>query len=519
MLCDFCQQTNAPPYLHLSMKLILSLIAFLPIIPAAFTQPGFPFRVELKESVHNFPVVHSFAQAIQGNKVVLMCGRLEGIHARQPFRSFSTEYANRHIYLFDIASGRQLKQSFNNLPATIAEQLMSSNTNFFQKENKLYITGGYGYSTLQKDFITFPFLTIVDVNLLIDAMEKGTAFTSAFTQLKDEQFAVTGGHLTAIGDSFYLAGGQKFTGRYNPMGHDTYEQVYHTAIKSFAIKYLNDKPIVAHGITYKDAVNLRRRDFNLLPEIAANGESYLTVSGGVFQPDEDLPYLYPVRFKSSQLMPFTGFDQYLANYHSAVSSLRYGNATQHIFYGGISRFYYENATLMQDDNVPFVKTISLLQSTDSGYTEYKLPVEMPSFLGANAAFVPASGVKLLPNGIVDMNAETSNRFMLGYVAGGILSNRENVFNNNNTEESSASAKMYEVWLTKDSSADALAVNGTNPCRSKLLYIDLEKARLEIESNRERKAKAYIFIKGEFAESINLGNVPACLLYTSPSPRD
>ncbi|MBK8981834.1 MAG: hypothetical protein IPM38_05800 [Ignavibacteria bacterium] len=47
---------------------------------------------------------------------------------------------------------------------------------------------------------------------------------------------MTGGQMGKIGNTFYLIGGQRFDGRYNPMGHRTYKQTYTDGIRKFEIQ-------------------------------------------------------------------------------------------------------------------------------------------------------------------------------------------------------------------------------------------------------------------------------------------
>ncbi|MFT5648286.1 MAG: hypothetical protein ACI976_002985 [Aureispira sp.] len=61
----------------------------------------------------------------------------------------------------------------------------------------------------------------------------GTAINSYFKQITDNIFAVTGGQLGKIESTFYLVGGHRFDGRYNPMGNTTYTQTYTDKIQKF----------------------------------------------------------------------------------------------------------------------------------------------------------------------------------------------------------------------------------------------------------------------------------------------
>ena len=118
----------------------------------------------------------------------------------------------------------------NTLPAAIQEQLSSTNMEFHQDGDFLYIIGGYGYSNTADDHITYPNLTAVNVPEVIKAILNETSFVAYFRQIKDDQFAVTGGYLNKIYDTYFLTGGQRFDGRYNPMNHPTFKQEYTNSI-------------------------------------------------------------------------------------------------------------------------------------------------------------------------------------------------------------------------------------------------------------------------------------------------
>jgi hypothetical protein len=50
-----------------------------------------------------------------------------------------------------------------------------------------------------------------------------------------------------------------------------------------------------------------------------------------------------------------------------------------VFFGGIAQYYDSLGILVQDNNVPFVKTIARVTRDASGtMAEYKLPIVMPT---------------------------------------------------------------------------------------------------------------------------------------------
>ena len=104
------------------------------------------------------------------------------------------------------------------MQASIFEQLQATNQEFYQKENKLYVIGGYGFSATQNDHVTYDKLTAIHIDELANAVINKTSIIPYFRQISNSNLAVTGGQLALLHDVFYLCGGQYFKGRYNPMG-------------------------------------------------------------------------------------------------------------------------------------------------------------------------------------------------------------------------------------------------------------------------------------------------------------
>lgn len=175
------------------------------------------------------------------------------------------------------------------------------------------------------------------------------------------------------------------------MGNPTFRQTYTNQIRKFSIDNSDNQLSYSNYNAITDPIHLRRRDYNLLPQIFPDGEEGFTISSGVFQINADLPYLYPVDIKENSYNPVTTFNQYLSNYHSPVATFydSLQNNMHAIFFGGISQYYYQNGTLIQDNQVPFVKTISRLTRDSKGIlSEYLLPIEMPALKGSSADFIP-----------------------------------------------------------------------------------------------------------------------------------
>ncbi len=478
----------------MKIRIIITALLFwaIPVV----SQTSFPYKIELQPvSVAGMPGLHSYAFAQWNDKILLVGGRLDGMHARQPFRSFPASSNNTELIVIDIEQGAYWSAAVSSLPANLAEQMQATNMCFYQHEDTLYIIGGYAFSATANDHITFPYLSTIQVSEVINAVISGTPIASSFKQLSDSAFAITGGQLGKIGDEFYLVGGHRFDGRYNPMGHATYVQQYSNQIRKFKINNNGAQLGISDYVAITDPVHLHRRDYNLMPQVFPNGTFGYTISSGVFQTTVDLPYLYPVDITATGHTPITGFNQYLSNYHSAKAALydAQANTMHSLFFGGISQYYYENDSLIKDDDVPFVKTISLVSRSANGtLTEYLLPEEMPGLKGASAEFIPNMDIQMLFDEVIDLNAIGTDTFVIGHILGGISSNRQHAFATNNTEETNADTTIYAVRLIRDNAVGLRELPGQHNFEFTARPNPVEQ-RLELNFNSNNATKAYYFI--------------------------
>jgi hypothetical protein len=447
------------------MKKYIIALLFL-VLPTAVAQTTFNFDVVLTPvTVSGLPGLHSYAFGQHNGKWLIIGGRKDGIHARQPFNAFPGAQNNTDIYVVDIATQQSWSASVNTLPTGLKEQLQSTNMNFYQDGDALYIIGGYAFSATENDHKTFNSLTAIDLPNLIDAVVNGTAISSYFKQISNDVFAITGGQLAKIGATFYLIGGHRFEGRYNPMNNPTFIQTYTNAIRKFSITNSGTTLSYSNYEEISDPVHLHRRDYNLVPQVFPNGELGYTISSGVFQIAVDLPFLYPIDIKVNGYYPQTSFNQYLSNYHSGKVGLYDATLNQmhSLFFGGMSQYYYQGATLIQDNTVPFVTTISRVSRNANGdLFEYKLPIEMPNLKGSGAEFIPNKTLPHYSNEVVQLSNITADEFVIGHVFGGIQSASTTAFTDNQTGLTSADPTVYEVKLVRNTTLDIPHLEGRNP---------------------------------------------------------
>lgn len=440
------------------IKYFSVLIAFslsVILVAAQQTESEFPFSIRLEQmEINNMPALQSYAYATWQGKWLMVGGRKDGLHRRQPWATFDEEGQNRFIYVVDPQNKKVWKQSLDNLPASIAEQLQSTNMEFCQTGNKLIVTGGYGYSKTADDHITFPYLTVIKVDELITAMLNNKVINNSIVQIRDERMAITGGRLAKLADTFLLAGGQRFDGRYNPHGPDHgpgFTQEYSNEIRKFIIEYDKDTPVIKNYAAINDSINLHRRDYNLVPQVFKNDELGYTMFSGVFQYSQDLPFTNFVDIVGGSYKVNNSFEQKLSHYHSAVMPIYDKDAASMyaVFFGGIARYYPDkNGKTVDNKDVPFTKTISVVVRKDEKEKEIYLPIQMPGYLGAAAEFIFMPDTRMYMDGIADAGSLQNDESLVGYIVGGINSSANNIFFDNTGKESKASGKIIKVFIKK-----------------------------------------------------------------------
>lgn len=397
----------------------------------------------------NWPTLsglQSYSWGRVGEEYIIMGGRLDGLHRRQPFASFDVAGHNTQIQLLQPNNMNILSINTTDFPAEVQEQMHSTNACFVQQDQYLIIAGGYGYSDIIGQHRTFNQLVVLDLVLLRNAIiNGGSASSSLVAQLIDDQFAVTGGKLVKINDIFYLTVGHRFDGKYNPIEPDHgpgFSQQYTESIRRFT---LDNQWNIAWMNPWTDAQLLHRRDLNVLPSWSPQGQAEFIIYSGVFQPNADIPFLNAVRVNENGFNEIPNFAQYYNHYHCATISMHDSiqNRNTHYFLGGISHYYDSTGILVQNNNVPFVKTIAkVVHHADGSTQEYLLPIQMPGYWGAGAEFLPLSSIQHDENEMISSHSLVGDSVLIGYVYGGIHSSAKNIFWSNEGNLSSAA----NIWL-------------------------------------------------------------------------
>lgn len=458
-------------------------------------------------AVAQAPGIHSYVFAQHDGEWLIIGGRLDGLHPRQPFRAFAAAQSNTDIFVISPMGNQVWSASVNALPTAIKEQLQSTNMNFYQDGDTLYIIGGYGFSATANDHVTHPRLTAIQVSGLMQAIKQQAPIAPYIKQVTHPSFAVTGAQLGKIGPHYFLVGGHRFEGRYNPMNGPSFVQTYTNQIRKFSFQNSSNQLIFNYLDSITDPIHLHRRDYNLVPQIYPDGSFGYLISSGVFQVQADLPFLYPVEVNATGYRPVQQFNQYLSNYHSGKVAVfdAHHNEMHSLFFGGISQYYYANGQLVQDNQVPFVKTISrLTRRADSSYQEVVLPVELPALRGASSEFFINKQLPLLHGKIVDLNSIATDSILLGHLYGGIVSPERNPFFANNTDVTSPDNGVLAIYLVKKPDIKVAEIDGENPYAITVAPNPFTGDSFVFETTLRTKDPVYFFVSNAQGQLIHQG---------------
>lgn len=402
-------------------------------------------------TIEGFTGRQSFVLGHHGTRAVLIGGRTDGLHRRQPPMAFGPEGEPQQIVVLDLESRRSWSAPVTNLPPDVLDQWTSTNACFTQADSLLYIIGGYGIASAGGGHRTHPVWSVVNVSRLIDAVVNGSEIAPLISYGSGDAFAITGGRAGFFGDTIITVGGHRFDGRYNPMNGSSFTQSYTNAVRRFT----STRTPTGHQLVLLsesvDPLNLHRRDYNVVPQMFPDGSFGYTAFSGVFQIGADLPFLSAVDIRRDTHHLVPSFEQYLAHYHcGTLPVFDERDRSMHTFFmGGIAQFRASAAGgIERNDSVPFVNTISrVTRSADGTLREFRMADTMPGLLGAGAEVMLLRGPNVTHTDVVTVPPSVRlNGERVGWVIGGIRSSAPNIFWVNDGTQSSASSFVAELRL-------------------------------------------------------------------------
>ncbi|MBK6545670.1 MAG: hypothetical protein IPO78_04115 [Saprospiraceae bacterium] len=441
-------------------------------------------------SIPNWPAIHSFSFAYADPYILMIGGRKDGIHPKES--GFEIQNSNQTIYLWNTISDSIIRYELDSLSLELIDYLSSANTSFTQDSQFLYIIGGYSQSIFG-NFKTYPILIQITLNDCIQKILQNKDISPSIKVIHNDTFAVAGGQLRKLDTIFYLVGGHRFDGKYSSSSSKT-NQRYTDALRIFTITPKNDTLSFNIISEIHDDFNFHRRDFNLNPIIAKNGEVKLMAYSGVFQYNLNIPFLNTALIHGSQFEEILDFDHKFAAYTCARAGIfdRDKNEMHQIFFGGMAEYYRDSINqISRDAFVPFVKSISAVtRKADGRFEEYLFKEQLPGFFGANAEFIINPKLKTIYQDILDYSSFENDTTFIGTIFGGIYNPTEqrNPWQFDMAQKTVSNPYLLKVYFIKNNSTNTNSYKNTK-----------HKYNIELQPN---PAKDKFIIKFEQEKEIN-----------------
>jgi hypothetical protein len=447
---------------------------FTPVVLNGFL----PYNISLQRydfGAADLPTLHSYAAGQHNDKWVLIAGKTNGLHGFQTTgpNGFTPETQNREVWVIDPVGKqswhRSLEGAAGGFTSAELNSLTSSNNQFYQHGQRLYMTGGYGVQATLGDGTpvngTFDRLSAIDLPGIIDWVitDSGTA-NDHIRQINSPSFRVTGGAMYEMGGRTHIVFGQDFSGNYNPNKNGTYTN----QVRSFEIMDDGATLAIANPTSTTPDPDFRRRDLNVFPVMRPAGggaiEPGLVALSGVFTPSFGA-WTVPVQIDAAgnPLMddpddPNT-FKQGFNGYHSAKLGLfsEARGEMHEVLFGGISVQHLNTQTMQveTDHDLPFINDItSVVIDAAGNYTQHWLG-EFPVVndpegnrlrFGSSAEFFLAGGIETFQNGVIKLD-RLARPTTLGYIFGGITANRPHTRSGDPPATSAASNLIFAVVYT------------------------------------------------------------------------
>ena len=397
------------------------------------------------------PGLQSFAWGRAGDIILMLGGRTEGFHGLTTQDSvFKTSKANPCILALDITTFKYDSVCLSNSDAAYLA-LLTSNTQFYQDGQFLYVIGGFGIkdtSAKRSNYTHSSLFAYPLFDMIKQVKSPGKNLSKVLASKVSSPFLqVAGGELVKIKDTFYLLFGQNYIGPYRPGVTGNYT----SAIRKFRIQ--NGQ--VVDTASYIDTI-LHRRDLPFAPVIQKSGTFYAAF-GGVFNSNAE-GYVNPVYFypgNPNQLYRQDTLTQITSQYDCARAVLYdpANDVSTTVLFGGIGQNQYDTSTnqWVKGDNgakLPFVRTITQMTFQKGQMNQYvQLPPApmLPELIGTNAVFFPYSNF-LYSDGVIDISKITADSTAIGIIYGGIKSPKPT---SSDIYPTTVNNTIYQVFIYKN----------------------------------------------------------------------
>ncbi len=219
--------------------------------------------------------MYGYAVGKHNDYLLIFGGRIRSEVPEQ----YSEDFPNLEILMIDFKRQRASAYTSGNLEGVLGEQMSATGLAYYQEDTTLYLLGGYGFSESSGQFITFPYLTAINLKATIDALLKGENPVAHFYQLCDDRMAIFDATMDYNGDEFFLING-KSAYKLEPFSDqpEYVEETHEGEARTFKINKQGKSLEISQFQTWYDLEGFRDYYGPLLPE-AIEKEFQLLLQG------------------------------------------------------------------------------------------------------------------------------------------------------------------------------------------------------------------------------------------------
>ncbi len=207
--------------------------------------------------------MYGYAVGKSGHYLLIFGGSIRSDVPEQ----YSQDFPNLDILMIDFKENRAAAYTSGNLEGMAREQMCATGMAYYQKGNILYLLGGYGFSETHGQFITFPYLTAIDLDATVQSLLRGESAVADYYQICDDRMAIFDATMDYNGEEFFLING-KFAYKLEPFSDNPeyVEEPLHGQARTFRIKGKGTNLEISQFQTWYDLEGFRDHYGPLLPE-------------------------------------------------------------------------------------------------------------------------------------------------------------------------------------------------------------------------------------------------------------
>lgn len=425
------------------LRCLLVAILFCGISEISWLQAQDNFTLQIEAAnIYALPPLHSYAHAQYDGKWLILGG--------QTSEDEDFAHANLDILVVDPAENKVWRMPSEELYQKIpsVEQLTSCYVQYYQEEGKFYLLGGYGYSPEFEGYLTFPYMTVIDLKGAIESIINND-FADAgryFHQVQDDYFGVMEGMLTKVKNDFYLVGGIEFYGFFDEED-PSFDKVPRRDILKFQLNK-NREGIyeVKHTGNFDYSEEFDEMIPTYVPQIFPDGKEGLSIFSNEALDGQNyaswLDYFdvgHTISWQRKAKIP---------HYHSTIIPIfdKKSRLMHTIFLGGCDDFLCDS----EDVYGALPEIDSLMQFTQKEYVPNELvkkKIEPFTNFGRDAKFLLDEQIPKYKNGVIKLNKLPMGKTQIGYIYGGASSVNPMIFQNGDIL-ALATNQVFKVFLTK-----------------------------------------------------------------------